>query len=243
MKIIQYHIDAVILSFKLILKRRYFIYLIPGLIITLLFAFFSSFFGGTETVSEDAGWMASIFSKVSSILEFIIIQIYIFVILTLLSPFNTFLSEKLDSELTQATYPFNPIKIINDLIRMIFVVLLILLIEFSFLFFWWLFCWIFGIHDTIIYQAVTFVMAAFFFGFSFYDYSLERYSVNVFGSISFAFSHFFMVLLTGIIFKILYYMPYFGEIPYLGITIAPVLTTMISTIVYLNFKKEQKTNE
>src|SRR5690606_24921740 len=149
-------------------------------------------------------------------------------ILTVLSPFNTILSEKLDTKLTGQKFSFSIIRLINDLFRMILVVIIAISMEFIFIGFWWLICWITGLNDTFIYPLISFLIGAFFFGFSFYDHSLERYEVNVFGSIGFAFSNGLLVMTTGAIFKLLYYFPYFWEVSYLGIIIAPVLTTMIS---------------
>jgi CysZ protein len=108
---------------------------------------------------------------------------------------------------------------------MIFIVIIALTLEFFFLGLYWIIAAITGIHflDDIIY----FLIAAFFYGFSFYDYSLERYELGVFKSLRFAFSNIFLVSISGCIFLGLY------TIPYLGVIIAPVLSTMIATIVYL----------
>ena len=90
---------------------------------------------------------------------------------------------------------------------------------------YWIFSWIFGFGfmDTVMY----FLIAAFFLGFSFYDYSLERYGVGVFGTIGYAFKNMLTMILTGSIFLLIF------EIPYIGIPIAPGIAVMVATIVYL----------
>jgi len=241
-KNIHYHLEAIKDTFDQLSKGNFLIYFLPGAIITLFFVFFNVLlqliFGSPESVTENTGWFATAFTKIGSVVDFILTQIYIFFILTLLSPFNTILSEKLDTKLTGQKFNFSFARLINDFLRMIFIVILVVIMEFFILGIWWFFCWIFNIDDTIIYKIITFLIGAFFFGFSFYDHSLERYEVNVFGSIGFAFSNILMLTITGTLFKLLYYFPYFWEVSYIGIIIAPVITTMISTIVYLRFKNK-----
>lgn len=238
---INLHIEAIKDTFSLLSKGNFLLYFIPGAIATLLFALFNYLigilFGSANELTEQTGWFATAFSKVGSVFDFITTQLYIFLVLTVFSPINTILSEKLDSKLTGQKFSFSIIRLINDFIRMIFIVIIALSLEFVFIIIWWIFCWIFGLDDTIVYQIISFLIGAFFFGFSFYDHSLERYQISVFGSIGFAFSNILMVMMTGTIFKLLYYFPYIWEVSYLGIMLAPVLTTMISTIVYIRYRK------
>jgi len=244
--VVDYHIQALKDTFSLISKGKFLIYFLPGIIATILFFLFNSLitsvFGSGSDVNETAGWFSTAVTKVGSVFEFISTQFYIFLVITIFSPFNTILSEKVDAHLTGQKFEFSIIRIINDLIRMIFIVMIALFFEFLFIGIWWIFCWIIGLNDTFIFSAISFVIGAFFFGFSFYDHSLERYQISVGSSMKFAFSNIPMVLATGIIFKTLYYFPFFGTIPYIGIAIAPVLTTMISTIVYIQYRKLYKTN-
>lgn len=238
-KSINYHLASIKTVFELLSKGNFLIYFIPGIVITLLFVcinFFSGLVFGDSMPSENAGWFSIAFSKIGSVVDYLLIQLYIFFVLTILSPFNTILSEKLDTKLTGNTFSFSIIRVINDLIRMILIVLIAMLLQFVFIGIWWLISFITGIDDTFIYDVIAFLISAFFFGFSFYDHSLERYEINVPGSIRFAFSNVLLITITGIIFKLLYYFPYFWEVSYIGIVIAPVLTTMISTVVYLKVR-------
>lgn len=233
---VNHHIEAVKSTWNQLSKGNFLIYFVPGIIITLLFI---SIHLITDTLLEgnittqETGWLSSVFSKIGSVIDFIITQLYIFIILTVLSPFNTILSEQLDTKITGQKFSFSVIRLINDLFRMILIVIIALTLQFFFIGIWWFIAWIFNVNNTFFYDCVAFLISAFFFGFSFYDHSLERYEVNVFGSIGFAFSNIFLITLTGSLFKLLYYFPYFWEVSYIGIVIAPVLTTMISTIVYL----------
>ncbi len=250
MKSIQFHINAIIEVFSQLSKGRFLIYFIPGLVITIIFFWITY---RVSSVTEAAGFLEKVpliggyldkgVDATVGVIGFLFDQIYIFVVLTLLSPFNTYLSEKLDTQLTGQQFEGGFGRIINDLVRMIFIVIIALIMEFFLMGFWWIIAWIFGISD-VIYEVVAFLMAAFFFGFSFYDHSLERYEVGVFGSIGFSFQKMLMVTITGSIFLALYNFPYQGGTPYIGVFIAPVLTTMISTIVYLyHLKKLPKQTE
>lgn len=242
---INHHIEAVKVTLKQLSAGNFLIYFVPGLIITTFFLAANLFtdlvFGGPVTTAENAGWFSVAFSKIGSAIDFILTQLYIFFILTILSPFNTILSEKLDSKLTGNKFSFSIIRLINDLVRMVLIVIIAMLLQLVFVGIWWFICRITGIGDTFIYQIIAFSISAFFFGFSFYDHSLERYEISVPGSVRFAFSNIFLITLTGIIFKLLYYFPYFWEVSYIGIVIAPVLTTMISTVVYLKVTNKYTT--
>jgi CysZ protein len=233
---IYHHIEAIKTTWNELSKGNFLVYFIPGVIITFLFIsvnlITNTLFGGNE-ITESANWFSSIFSKVGSIIDFMLTQLYIFIILTLLSPFNTILSEKLDTKITGQKFSFSFLRLINDFLRMILIVIISLIIQFVCIGIWWIIAWILNIDNTFLYDCIAFLISAFFFGFSFYDHSLERYEINVFGSIGFAFSNVFLIIVTGSLFKLFYYFPYFWNVSYIGIMIAPVVTTMISTVVYL----------
>ena len=116
---------------------------------------------------------------------------------------------------------------------MIAIVSIALTLELLCLFVWWIIAKIIGFDGTSFYGIISLLIGSFFYGFSFYDHSLERYNISVGQSVNFAFKNISIVLLTGICFKALYYFPYIWDTPIIGIVISPVITTMISTVVYL----------
>ena len=79
-------------------------------------------------------------------------------------------------------------------------------------------------------ELIYFLITSFFIGFSFYDFSLERYGVGFFGTIEFGFDKMAYMLVTGFLFSLIYL------IPQLGLIFAPFLITIISTVVYLKLK-------
>ena len=240
MNTISYHIKGITTTFSELAKGNFLLYFIPGAVITLAFLVFQYFMSSLQAASELTsdyswidwifGWVNSGVSAVFSILGFITEQIYIFIVLTLLSPFNTMLGEKLDGKLTGHTFKADLMRFINDFIRMVFVVTIALLMEIACLMVWWVISFFLGlgILDPIVY----FVISAFFFGFAFYDFAFERYSMKIFSTINFGFTYPLAMILTGSIFLGLY------AIPIVGIPISPVISVMVSTIVYLYITKK-----
>ncbi len=239
MNTITYHYRAVVTTFKELFAGNFLIYFIPGTVLTVLFFWLTY---STRTIEHsllieaDSSWINWIKGGVNTVVHgafsffgFLLEQIYIFAVITLLSPFNTILSEKLENKLIGTTYKSTLASFINDFFRMVFVVIIAISLELSFMAFYWLISFLFGLGA--IDDIVFFVIAAFFFGLSFYDFSLERDRVNVFGTIAYAFSHPLAMILTGGIFLLIY------AIPVLGIPLSPVITVMVATIVYLYIAK------
>lgn len=237
MKAINYHINAVKITLEQFSKGRYLAFFVPAFVLTFVYWYFQNYLKDVNETANTVSYIPWIGEYLSSgvetafsIADFILKQIYIFVILTVLSPVNTLLSEKLDGRLTGFKVDFSVLRFINDFFRMVFVVFLAICLEFTFMAFYWIISWIFGLD--FIDEVMYFLLAAFFFGFSFYDYSLERYGVGVFGTIGYAFKNILTMLLTGSIFLAIY------EIPYVGIPIAPGVAVMIATVVYLYKEKK-----
>lgn len=241
MKTIDFHIKALKVVGEKLISGKYLHYFIPGIIITALYLYFYSIGSAygekmhiVDKIPLIGGVLSNLLDFFLSGFEFIYTQIYIFFILTVLSPFNTSLSEKIDNELTGNKIESGFIRFINEFIRMLFIVILALTLEITFLILYWVVSWIL---PDVLNEIVYFGIAAFFFGFSFYDFSLERDEVSVFGSLGFAFSNPLTMIITGGIFQLLF------MIPFVGIPLSPVLSVMIATVVYLFIKKRLPTEK
>jgi CysZ protein len=232
MKAFKFHINAIKITIEQLSKGRFLAFFIPALVLTIVYWYFEY---NLTRASSIASWFSSLpwvgeyldtgITYSFSALDWFLTQVYIFVVLTVLSPVNTYLSEKLDGRLTGFDIKFDILRFINDFFRMLFIVILAIIMELFFMAIYWLLSKIFGLGfiDNVMY----FMIAAFFFGFSFYDYSLERYGVGVSGTIGYAFKNMLTMILTGTIFLLLF------KIPYVGIPIAPGIAVMVATIVYL----------
>ena len=225
MKTIGHHFQAIGWTIQQFSKGKFLLYFLPGLVIALFFWYVGSWARGLSEGAANESWYDQFWVGTSSVLDFIFKQIAVFFILTLLSPINTFLSEGVDAELTGMRVGLDLMRFINDFIRMIFVVLIAIILEFFFMGAWWIFSKIFNLE--FLNSTVFFLSASFFYGFSFYDYSLERYEIGLGGSYRFSKKYFLPILTTGVLFMALYY------IPIVGVAIAPVVATVISTHVFL----------
>ncbi|MFN6015511.1 MAG: EI24 domain-containing protein [Flavobacteriales bacterium] len=241
MKDIKLNIDALLEMISYLKQGKFLKFFLPGIVITLIFwqvfiaaEFVSDSFAFLQSIPLIGDLLYSIISGTAGIFHFLLQQVFVFFILTVLSPFNTVLSENVDTEISKTPYRFDMSRIPGDIMRMIAIVSIALFFELIFTGLWWLISIMIGIH--FLNEGIFFMIAAFFYGFSFYDYSLERHREGIGGSMNYALSNKLNLLLSGTIFLVLY------NIPLIGVIIAPVLTTILSTIVYLKNKSQSTTN-
>lgn len=207
-------------------------YFIPGTVAALMFLStytlvteISQIFSFVGNIPLIGSFLLEGISQTFGLINVLIMQLYVFFVLTILSPFNTLLSEALDSQLTGKKYSFSISQVISDFLRMVLIVIVSLSIEFFLMGIWWIISWFvpFAFIDKIVYTVIT----AFFFGFSFYDYNLERYKQGPMNSLKYVWKNKITTILTGLTFLFIYY------IPFIGVLFAPVITTMVATVVYL----------
>jgi CysZ protein len=229
------HLSALKHALKLLLEGRFLIFFIPGLFIASVFFIYLiaiGAFGSLIGLVSYTPWVGdhietavdSVFSWVNSISIFI----YQFTIITLLSPFHTVLSQRIETHETGKVFKSNGAKFINDILRTIGVVIVGGFIYFTLFLLWTFLAWIFGL--SFLSPIVSAILIAFFTGFNSYDYSLERHNIKIIDSWKFAFKNPIQLILTGLIFTLLL------SIPVIGVVIAPVLLTMVGTINYLRMK-------
>lgn len=241
MRAIHDHLFALTKTFEDLAKGNYWLYLIPSLIIGLVFWLITSavsgFFGFLNHANEVpllGEYLSSGVQATKGFFAYIGDFIYQFFILTILSPVYCLLSEAVDERMTGKKFPFDLGRLIVDFFRMLLIVLISTVMYVTFLGAWWMLSWILGLG--FLDQIMSLLIAAFFFGFSFYDYSLERYKIGVGKSIVYSFDKFLYMMLTGILFTL------FFQIPFVGVILTPFLTTIVSTIVYLKTEQKLSTN-
>ncbi len=235
MRVIHYHISALKLTFEALAKGRFLLFFLPGVIVSILFGGIYmilhsvvSLFGVVEHVPFIGSFLFGAVTHTVSLFDFLLSQFYIFFILTLLSPFNTVLSGRFDAYLTGNRFSGGFSRFASEFFRMVFLVVLALILEFGLLLIWYGLNWVFdfGLLNTL----VKFTLSSFFFGFAFYDYSLERHDIGVLGSLGYAFSKPFTMFVSGALFNLLF------AIPLIGVLLAPVIVTMVSTAVFLKHR-------
>ncbi len=228
-------------TFSALMKGKFLLFFIPGLIISLVYFYFQYQSSRLETLAHSGDSIPLIGSAVSVVVDSVFgifnaiaSETYKFILLIALSPLNCILSEKFDSYLSGTAFEFSFIRLVKDFIRMIFIVISALILEYFFLAVWWVLQWIFPdfIGDTLF-----FIISSFFIGFSFYDYSMERYGMSFLSSWGLGFSKLSYMILTGAVFNLIM------QIPVAGIILAPVLCAMISTAVYILILKRKHTQK
>lgn len=238
MNALKDHYFAIKRSFSLLFQGQYLLYFIPGLLLAFLFLIFS---GGLSLVNSSLAFLGStpwvgqyLGSAVNTTFGWIYgisIFIYQFTILLIYSPFNTLLSQKIEAEVTEQVITYNWMQIFKDILRLIGIVFIGGVLYLGIYLIWTIFVWILGI--SILSPFVSLFLVGFFTGFNSYDYSLERHKIGVIKSWGYAFSHPLHMVLTGLIFTFLIY------IPIVGIVIAPVLLTMVGTLNYLKINERK----
>jgi len=217
------------------------IFLIVPLIINV-----SLFWGGNKVVGflidnvqtwlfsvtglSDAGSMFSGYAKtvIGGIILFIFKAIFLFlfayvggyVVLALMAPAFAFLSEKTETIIEGKDYSFNGEKWMRDLIRGIIIVFRNLFIEIGLIILIMLavFIPIIGPFVALFGSFFLFIVSAYFYGFSFIDYSLERRNLNISQSVKFVRSNRGFVIGNGFIFTLCLMIPLCG----------PTLATFVS---------------
>ncbi|MEX1192839.1 MAG: EI24 domain-containing protein [Brumimicrobium sp.] len=238
MNAIVNHYYAIIKSFSLLFKGKYLLFFIPGVVIAIFFMIFSqglksanSVLGLVSYVPWAGDYLQGTVDTVFGWIEGVSIFIYQFVIITVLSPFHTILSERVDENETGKKFKAGWEKFFNDILRTLGIAILGGIMYMFLKFIWWLFALALGI--SFLTPFVSIILLGFFTGFNSYDYSLERYDVSVAKSWKYAFKHPLHMILTGLIFTS------FLIIPYVGVVIAPVLLTMVGTICYLRMEERK----
>jgi CysZ protein len=239
MRVIVDHVQVMVRCMQLIVQGKFLVYFLPGVLISILFLYYMQSVksvGGYLDVVAYVPWVGDYLqSGVTTLLswiEGISIFVFQFVLITVLSPVHTILSEKLDRHETQRNFKAGWEKIINDIVRTIGIAILGgLMYLFSKLIFSVLF-WLIGLSALTPYISI--VLIAFFTGFNSYDFSLERYDYSVAKSWGYAFKHPLYMICTGLIFT------GFLAIPFIGVVIAPVFLTMVGTLNFLRIQTREQ---
>jgi len=131
-----------------------------------------------------------------------------YIILIFLSPLFAYLSERTDEILTGKKFPFNPDRFMRDIVRGILIALRNLLIETG----WMILLFFTGLIPIIgWFSAVAlFVISAYFYGFSFMDYTNERRKMKISESVRFMRKHKWLVVVNGMVFCFFLLIPLCG---------------------------------
>lgn len=139
-------------------------------------------------LSLGSSWWADALRAASSVvawIAFFLISLYVggFLLLVLLSPLLAYISERVDEHLTGNHYPFRLGEFVGDVFRGIAIAFRNLIIELALT----LVLLVVGLVPGVGIVAATLLMAisAYYYGFSFMDYTLERHRYTVRQSVAF----------------------------------------------------------
>jgi len=163
-------------------------FLLFGLLVFNIFRLVSSIAGLSEmNISEDMSWWLLFKTALSggllSLFVFLIslglgFKFSKYIVLILLSPLFAFLSERTEEIMTGKTYPFDLYQFLKDIIRGIVMAMRNMCIEL----FWTILIALLGLFSGgmgIVATPILVIIGAYFYGFSFIDYVLERRKLGI----------------------------------------------------------------
>ncbi len=181
---------------------------------------------GIDETSFWGGMLSGLVNFVMYILSFIILA-YIsgYIVIILMSPLLSYLSEKTEKILTGEEYTSDFSQIAKDVVRGVLLSLRNLFLELILLFLMFLLSFIpvVGLVATVF----VFLISAYFYGFSFIDFSNERHQLNVKQSVKLVKKHKWLAIGNGTVFSLFLFVPFFSVfLSMFGSIIAVVAATI-----------------
>lgn len=217
-------------TLKILKDNSVYKYLIPGFFVTLIYVSFMWSIGAydadTEVNTETLGFFAKIGYWFKSGVLWFTQMLFEFTVITLFSPIMALLSERCENILTGREYAFTFERFMKELMRTIGILATGFIFSSIVMGLWFLISWIGNL--SVISPYILFVLKAFFIGFNFVDYSLERNMVSIGKSWGYAIAHPIVMIVFGSIFSVVFLFPI------IGVMLAPFITTILAT-VYHNY--------
>ena len=219
-----------------IYKANWIYYFLPSIIFSLLFYLYITTGSSISTwflFMEKWTWSSWVYHTFSEIMELISVVLFEFIVLILLTPINSILSEKTIKYVTGISIHFSWSIFIKAIGRALVMICIAFTMQFAILGLIWLLSLFLG--DQF-YAIASFLNLSFFIGLSFLDFAFELVGINIKNSWRLARRHTLLCLLIGIVFCGFIYLPqsYDLFVFYLiGISIVPHLLTITATKIYL----------
>lgn len=166
-------------------------------------------------------------------IQFILVYITKFMnkylVLALLSPLLATLSVQTERMLTGNEYPFNFKYYLNDILRALTISGRNMGIQLLYMAFFFLITLVYALPDQV-YTALYFVVAFYFYGFSFMDYPSERRRLTLSESVAFTRKHWLAAFTLGAIYGGLFLIPNFDLALEPGVVLAPIFGAVAGTV-------------
>ena len=225
--------DYFITLSQLLQQKKLYYFLIPGAVITIGYIYLLWLFGWigtTNEVTDDLSWWRKMILAIEDSGKWIIQSMYQFIMITLLSPVMAILAERADNHLSGAKFDGGFNRMLTDLLRTILITITAFIVFIIVFLVWNSIAWIVGLQELTPY--ILFIVNAFFIGFAYTDYALERYKYPVIKSWRYGISNSWTMLGIGALFSALFYIPIIGALA------APFLITLLATSIW--YIKETK---
>jgi len=155
-----------------------------------------------------------------------------YVVIICLSPIFAILSEKTEEILLGKTYPFNPDQMMRDIVRGVLIALRNVFIETFYLILFFILGFIPLVGQFA--ALILFFISAYFYGFSFIDYALERQRFNIKKSVQFMRLNKGVAIANGSIFALVMFIPFCGVTLAGFVSIVSVVAATISAQKIIN---------
>lgn len=216
-------------------------------LVALLGEWWTGFLGVAQPPVEAAGWsgliadVKSFFSGTAAVVALVVIKIALFlllslvnkyVVLILLSPVLAYASELAEEKLTGRTFPFSATQLLKDTGRGVLIAVRNGVLELTIT----LVVWSLTIFLPVLVPfsaVVLFMVSAYFYGFSMFDYAFERRRMRVGESVRAVNANLGMVLAIGALFSLL------GKLWVVGLVCVPLMAAVGATLALV--EKEQGT--
>jgi len=242
--------------------RMAWLFLVPALL-WVLFAFglftFSSWLVGllgewwtgvlgvSVPVPEQEGWrgmwsdVKTFFSGTGALAALVVIKVALFlllalvnkyVVLIMLSPLLAYASELAEEKITGRSFPFNAVQLLKDAGRGILIALRNGFLELSITLLLWTVTFFMPLLIPVS-AVLLFLVSAYFYGFSMFDYAFERRRMRVTESVRKVNANLGMVLANGALFSLL------SKLWIVGLVCVPLMAAVGATLALV--EKEQAT--
>lgn len=205
-----------------------------------------------DNIGNDIQWLSFIKPKLSGVFGFIIrwtIKIIFwfigsvftkYILLIILSPVFSLLSELADEKLTGNKFPFNIIQLLKDVVRGTLINIRNMLLELLIGFALWLITFFFPPLIVITFPLGLFV-GWYFIGFSLLDYSCERHKQSVSEGVQFVRQNKGYAIGIGCVYAMFMALPTIaGDL--IGIMVGPTIAVIGATLSFLEIKGRMKTS-
>jgi len=152
-----------------------------------------------------------------------------YIVIIVMSPIFAFLSEKTEERLTGNEYPFNGDQMMRDVARGILLAMRNLFIEMGWMIGIFILSFFIPLLGGIIGGIILFFISAYFYGFSFIDYTNERRRLKLKQSIAFVRANKGFAIANGMVFAFFLMIPFCGTFLAGFVALVSVIAATIAT--------------